>query len=446
MEVTLQEILDARERRVLKQQALLAQYGKAIICFTMNIAGPEKCNALIRWGFACGNRWLTVQLSDLPVLHQETQELHTGCEAFYVVDAPAETLKLRALQIEDSAPVARLFDMDVLDACGRKLQREEFGFPQRKCLICDKPACICGRSRAHSVAELQAKTTALLREAMEQEDWEHIGQLAQQSLLFEVCTTPKPGLVDCRNNGSHQDMDIFTFMASAAALQPYFARCARIGMESRHMEPQAVFSHLRFPGKLAEAAMNQATHGINTHKGIIFSLGILCAAAGRLLPEQRNVDAVLRLCAEMTRNLITQDFRNVTPQNAATTGEALYAQHGITGVRGQAEAGFPHVLLAGLPTLEKGLEKGLSLNDAGCTALLALLASTQDTNLIHRSSLQTQQEVSASIAQLLQQNPYPSREVLEHLDDAFIAQSLSPGGSADLLALTYFLYLLARES
>lgn len=442
MEVTLQALLDAREQRAARQQALLAQYHKPLLCFTMNIAGPEKYNDLIHAGFSLGCQWLQDALAEFPVLYQLTQTPPTGCEGYFVVDAPAEKLKLQMLYLEEYAPVARLFDLDVLDPAGKKLEREDFGFPARKCLICEESARICGRSRRHSVAQLQEKTQALLQEAVQQQDAAHIAQMAQKSLLFEVCTTPKPGLVDCRNNGSHQDMDIFTFMSSATALQPYFAQCAQIGITTRQLPPTEVFAKLRFAGKLAEQAMYRATGGINTHKGAIFSLGILCAAAGRQLPGQRTPEEVLSVCKAMTKNLTANDLRDVTEHSARTAGEQFYAKHGITGVRGQAEQGFPSVLYTALPVLEKGLQAGLPLNDAGCAALLHLLSATVDTNLIRRGSLEKQQEISAQLQTLLTQTPYPDRQTLEQLDDAFIAENLSPGGSADLLALTYFLHFL----
>ena len=438
----MQEILAARENRVAKQQELLTCFGKPIICFTMNIAGPEKYSNDILWGFRLGNQWLKAQLADLSILHYEGQILPTGCEGYYVVDAQAELLKQRTVQIEDSAPVARLFDMDVLDSDGRKLERTDFAFPQRKCLLCDQPAYICGRSRTHSIEALQTKTAALLQEAITQEDSKKIAQIAQQSLLYEACTTPKPGLVDCRNSGSHQDMDIFSFMASAASLSAYFARCAQIGAETRGLPPKDVFDRLHLPGRLAEHTMYQATNGVNTHKGSIFSLGILCAAAGRLGPHNRTSEAILTACKAMAQGIVDVAFRNVTENNTATTGEMLYVKFGITGARGQAEQGYPQVLQVGLPVLEKGLQAGLSLNDAGCAVLLALLSTTVDTNLIHRSSLQEQQALAAEIGELLQQNPYPTKAELERLDDRFITRNLSPGGCADLLAITYFLHFL----
>ena len=440
MEVSLKEILTARENRVNRQQKLLAQFQKPLICFTMNIAGPEKISDDILWGFRLGNQWLKVQLADLSVLHYEEQILPTGCEGYYIVDASAETLKQRAVQIEDSAPVARLFDMDVLDCDGRKLERRELGYTARKCLICKQPAHICGRSRAHSVAELQKKTAELLQNAMEQEDCNHIAQIAQQSLLYEVCTTPKPGLVDCRNNGSHRDMDIFTFMSSSAALFPYFKRCAEIGRQTRHLTPVEVFSRLRFPGKLAELAMYDSTAGVNTHKGSIFSLGILCAAAGRLTPDKRRPDTLSALCKEMTRGIVSQELESISA--ASTNGEQLYIKHRISGARGQAESGFMQVLQIGLPVLQQGLMQGLSLNDAGCSALLALIAAIEDTNLIRRSSLEQQKAISKDLGNLIRKNPYPSKEILSQLDDDFIEKNLSPGGCADLLAITYFIHFL----
>ena len=132
MEITIQQILEARERRVARQAALLSQYGLPLICFTMNIAGPEKCSDLIKFGFKLGNKWLLAQLSDLKVIHKESFCESTGCEGYYVVDSTPEELKHRTVIVEDHAPVSRLFDMDVLDTNGIKLERTAFGFPGRK--------------------------------------------------------------------------------------------------------------------------------------------------------------------------------------------------------------------------------------------------------------------------------------------------------------------------
>ena len=440
MEVTLQEILDARENRASRQSELLQQYGKPLLCFTMNIPGPVKNSPLISRGFSLGLSMLQAQLTGQAILHFEEARPATGCQAFYVVDLPALELKRLAAQLEDSAPIGRLFDMDVLDADGRKIDREALGLPQRSCLLCGNPARICGRSRAHSVEELQAKTQALLQETLDKHTAQRIAQSAVQALLYEVCTTPKPGLVDRQNSGSHKDMDIFTFLSSTAALFPYFTECAAIGIRGRDVAAGETFQALRLAGKLAEQSMFQATGGVNTHKGAIFTLGILCAAAARL--DATNPAAILETCAAMTKGITAKDLQGITPDSAKTAGQRLYAQYGITGVRGQAEAGFPAVLHTGLPVLEEGLRQGLSLNDAGCGTLLALMTAATDTNLIARSDRETQLAVTEEIAALLKDTPYPSRETLALLDAQFQEKNLSPGGSADLLAATYFLHFL----
>lgn len=444
MIVSLPEMLDARERRATRQQELLQAYNKPMISFTMNIAGPIKDSPLIYRGFEIGLRDLEQVLSveGIRCLHREVIREKTGSEARLVLDAPGEKLKLLTQELEDFSALGRLYDMDVLSPDGQKLQREE----PRRCLICGEVAQVCARSRKHTVAELQEKTTAILQEATLEEDAIYVAALAQQALLYEVGITPKPGLVDRQDNGSHKDMDFFTFQRSAAVLGPYFKTCYRICAETRQEPADAAFEKLRFPGKLAEGKMRAATGGVNTHKGAIFSLGILCGALGRIDRENwKHPEAVLSECARMTQNLIAQDLASLQPFPGETVGQKLYLRYGITGVRGQAAAGFPEVLQIGLPKLEEGLVRGLSLNDAACAALLALIADTVDTNMISRGGVDLQKETARKIRTLLAETPFPDREALEALNDAFVEKNLSPGGCADLLAMTLLLHFLKED-
>ena len=444
MEASLVEILNARERRVQQQQQLLCRFQKPLLCFTMNIPGPVKLDRDISIGFHVGKWLLRDALSKYNVLFFEAQQENTGCEAYYVVDIPARALKQLAVDLEDIDPIGRLFDMDVLDTDGSKLTREELGYPKRKCLLCNRDAVICARSRAHGLEALQDRTGFLLYVAARQFLCEYIAARAYFALNQEVSTTPKPGLVDRNNRGAHQDMGIKHFFASANALRPFFCRFAEEGFLTRDLAPEETFSRIRPIGVEAEAAMKKATHGVNTHKGAIFSIGLLCAAAGRLSPENWQAEKLLAECAAMTKGLVEADFAGVTPENAKTAGEKLYVAYGITGVRGQAEAGFPAVREVGLPIFREGLEKGLSVNDAGAVTLLHLLSVTDDTNLIHRSDRKTQLQIKARIAQMLQREPFPAAEVIEALDREFIQKNLSPGGSADLLAATYFVHFLSQ--
>ena len=127
-----------------------------------------------------------------------------------------------------------------------------------------------------------------------------MARTALKSLLYEVSVTPKPGLVDRDNPGAHGDMDYYSFIDSAAALAPYFSRCAALGRDSL-CEPGEVLTRLRPLGLEAEEAMKQATGGANTHKGLIFSLGILCAAAGRLGDVVADATACRNVCSPARR-------------------------------------------------------------------------------------------------------------------------------------------------
>lgn len=439
MDVTLAQMLEARERRAHRQQELLSRWSKPLVSFSMNIAGPVKDSPAIRRGFQMGLHQLEGLLTaeEIPCLAREITQEVTGCEGLWVLDGAPEHIKALTTQLEEASPLGRLFDMDVLDPLGNKLERPA----PRRCLICGERAQVCARSRAHNVAQLQERTASILSTAIDAEDCRRIAQLAQQALLYEVGITPKPGLVDRRNNGSHTDMDFFTFQRSAVALYPYFEVCARLGRETRDKSPQETFAALRLPGKTAEGNMRAVTGGVNTHKGAIFSLGVLCGALARLERAQwSRTDDVLQLCGQMTCGLL-EDFA----QPGNTVGHQLYREHGITGIRGQAAAGYPAVGEVGLPKLEAGLAHGLSLNHAACCALLAILANTVDTNLIHRGGLHRQQEVVKELEALLERDPFPSVEVLEALDDGFIQENLSPGGSADLLAMTLMLHFLKGE-
>ena len=447
-EVSLLEMLDARERRVQHQQALLEQYHKPLICFTMNICGPVKDSPLIRRGFERGRQLLRQQFfrAKLTPLYQDARCEATGCEAFYVLDADPLAIKQFTTAIEDATPLGRLFDMDVLRPNGLKVDREELHLDGRKCLICGGPAKVCSSRRVHTVAELQTRTTAILTDTLTALDAAAAAQQAVRAILYEVATTPKPGLVDRNNSGSHTDMDFFTFMDSAASLYPYFEACTRAGQATADKPAPETFAALRPLGCEAEGEMLDATGGVNTHKGAIFSIGLACAALGRL---ERSLWAdparVLAEVAAMTQGLTARDFAGITAENAVTAGQKLYVQYGITGVRGQVEAGLPAVRDCGLPALKQGLAQGYSINRAGAGALLAILAHSTDTNIIARSSRERQLALTEELNALLARTPYPDEAVLAALDARFQAERLSPGGSADLLALTYLLYFFNTE-
>lgn len=150
------------------------------------------------------------------------------------------------------------------------------------------------------------------------------------------------------------------------------------------------------------------------------------------------------MAGEIAQGIVAADFAGLTWETAKTAGEKLYLRYGLTGVRGQVEAGLPAVLQAGLPTLEARLAQGKDMNDAGCAALLALMATGNDTNLIARGGLSAGAQVAQAAAGLLAAGP--TAQSLRQMNRDLVSQHLSPGGSADLLALCYFLHFLKQEA
>ena len=281
-EAALLDMLDARERRQDMQRALIGQYHLPVISFTLNIVGPVKVFPLAVETFYEGVDLIGAQLNawKIPVLCTRSITAHTGCEYFWVVDGDLCFIKETLCLLEDSLSFGRLFDIDVINTDGRKISRTELGFPVRKCLLCSRDAFVCGRARTHTVKELLNKECQLMKEYFTCRYAKKLSSLSMLALLYEVSVTPKPGLVDRSNTGAHRDMDIFTFEASAVSLNHFFEKFALCGMENSHESFSRIFSRLRSLGIQAEDAMMKATHNINTHKGLIFSLAIMNCSLG----------------------------------------------------------------------------------------------------------------------------------------------------------------------
>lgn len=428
--VTVQDMLRARDERAERQADFLCRHGAPLISFTMNIAGEIKVDEEIRRAFHEGERWINAHLTrrNIPVLDYVQNVAFTGCEALWAVESEASWLKMQMTAIEESCPLGRLFDIDVIDKDGTHLSRGT----ERTCLICGGPVRACARSRAHSAEALFDRAQEIIRTHFGGALARKAAQLAQRALLYEAITTPKPGLVDCLNTGAHQDMDLFSFAASAAALGSYFEDCVRIGQRG---EPLVQLQHA---GVLAEEAMLAAA-GANTHKGAIFALGILCCALGRC-GEGAELDAVLAEAAVIGQSFLQEMAGR---GSAVTGGERQYRQYGLTGARGEAASGFRSVREIALPALEKALNEGASANAAGREALLHLMAKVMDSNIIRRAGMDGQRWVSAQATQLLRDGC--TEEALRALDAEMIRRNISPGGSADLLAAAWFLHFIKQS-
>ena len=276
-----------------------------------------------------------------------------------------------------------------------------------------------------------------------------IGALAVEAMLYEVSATPKPGLVDRSNSGAHHDMDFFTFMSSAAALRGYFDECAAIGAGHSQQAVSGLLPYLQAAGIVAERQMFAMTQGVNTHKGMVFSLGILTGAAGWAAArgEALTADHLGDLAGCICDGLCEAAYGGLAkrPQDRLTKGEAMYLKYGVTGVRGEAQSGFRTVRELSLPVYRQARQSGTSVNDALVDALLHLLAGAADTNILGRHDRQVlcyAQQRAGEVVALGGMGTAAGRAAVLALDEDFIRRWISPGGSADLVAVTHFFYAL----
>jgi len=445
--VTPEQMGEAREMRNARQQQLLTEYCAPLLSFKLNIPGAVKTYPLAERAFEEGAGAIVRQLerSHIAVVRHEIAAKETGHEAFWVVDSCAESAKIQTMELEDGHPIGRLFDIDVFLPSGAAVSGAGLGRGERSCMICGAPVWACARNRTHSDTELAWHVAEQISRYFSETHVEKVVNAAMRALLFEVSVTPKPGLVDRANSGAHTDMDFFSFMSSTSALTAYFRSMVLSGLS--FVGPcSELLPHLRYLGKEAEHTMLAVTQGTNTHKGLIYSMGIFCAAAGYLCDAFHDVtpDSFLRACGEIATGVIDELAQAVRSPEAASNGETAYQAHGITGVRGEAAAGFPGVLYYGYPALKKAMAAGLSFNDAGLMALLHLMAHVDDTNIIHRAGFAALQGVKEAVSSFLQCAPSPEAvmEFMENMDTLFCKSKISPGGSADLLALSFMLFFL----
>jgi triphosphoribosyl-dephospho-CoA synthase len=264
-----------------------------------------------------------------------------------------------------------------------------------------------------------------------------VARAAIGALYAEVMLDPKPGLVTRCSDGSHRDMNAALFMRSLFTLRHYFARIARAG------EQGSPFDGLRRLGIEAEHAMSRATRGINTHRGAIFTLGLLAAAAGALHAQGAHPDANA-LCATVSHRYgaaILASRVDARPSH----GTCASVVYGIAGAREVAAHGFRVLREAAVPTLEGALARGLSSSLAAVQTLFALMAVLDDTNLFHRGGRAGVEFVKRESRAFLAAGGVLApgwRQHARSLDAAFVQRNLSPGGAADMLCATLFVHAL----
>jgi triphosphoribosyl-dephospho-CoA synthase CitG len=273
-----------------------------------------------------------------------------------------------------------------------------------------------------------------------------IARSIHDALLEEVQTTPKPGLVDLYSNGAHQDLSVELFRTSAKALEPTFRSIVALAL-SWDREPEKLFTPVRELGMDGEIAMFAATGGVNTHKGALFSLGVLAAATGYAIRHRIPLEPQ-RLCllaARITAPTLTAELGQMAQRLPSTHGERLFRARGHRGIRGEVMDGFPTLRTHILPLLPPA---GTPLSESDrIHLLLVLMHNLEDTNVLFRGGEEALAFVREHAGRMLALEPESGATTFERrlksLDRLFIEKNLSSGGAADLLAATLYLHDIA---
>ena len=286
-----------------------------------------------------------------------------------------------------------------------------------------------------------------------------IADLACQSLQEELDLTPKPGLVDQHDNGAHTDMDYELMKKSIRALRPYFDELALLGW---NVDKPYVYD-VQTIGLRAENDMFTTTKGVNTHKGALFSLGLAVVGGAYLMRRKGKVEAheLQQFMMEMARQF---------PDSKGTHGSEVTEKYHIDGVLAIARKGYPDLFDKWLPFLkneelrikneELANSVGSQSNESSSlvlhATLLYIMSMLDDTNVYYRRGEKGARMVKEEAGRWLNQacgikdgesfsakssqqtnSPFSIlHSSLEKMNKRFIAENISPGGSADMLALT----------
>lgn len=410
---SLAEILEHREKRAMRTAEIICKYQSTVICMSMNFIGEYK---VLKYSRLVFNMFYKKVLRLTPVNFYEIEYCPFGDYAHFVCEEPPETVKAKMCELEESCEVGRLLDIDVYfgleNGIPSKISRENL----RKCLICDKPALECSRSRAHGIEAVRSCSIEIMRRHLAT----IISECAYDSLINEVETTPKPGLVDKHNNGSHTDMNISSFYTSSLAIKPYYYEMALETFRSFDVVPTLeLMRSLQAIGRLAEAAMVSATNGINTQLGAIYTIGLLSCGVAMALDSSQGFDAVPKYAQNLAMSVKIDDKPSF-------------------GARFEAENAFPNILAA--TGRIQILNNEHSFNDSCVIALLEIMLSVDDTNVLRRggeSGLIFVREQAKRILEI--KNSDEMINATLEFDNEMIRRNLSPGGCADILAAAIFM-------
>ncbi len=440
----LTDILDAKEKRTLLRSSFS---GFTTLSLSLNIAGVPKSNDYLTLFFNLILRELRnfLMANRIKIITDEEIIQTDAAGDFYLVPLAntqfnIQKIKLITENFEEQHCLGRLIDVDIFDVNCKPISSKK----QKVCYLCGKHSAIsCMRNKRHTYTEIREKIAKDVKKYnfnnKKNEVVNKLSSMAIKAVLYEIALHPKPGLVSFDNCGSHDDMNFFTFLDSSSVLFPYFKDFCNLGYNYNDNKSN-VLAKIREIGLLAEEAMFDATNSVNTHKGVIFLMGICLFSLAKILSKDKIVSEVR--FREIVRAIGNDIVKNELGANNNTHGEIVFNKYGKigAGVRGEVEAGLPTVFDTALPYFKKTLNSSSIVNQKHIQTilmggLLRIMEKNNDSNILYRSDKKTLVEL-----QRLSKCAINNFDEYNKLDEFCRVKNISPGGSADLLAVSLLLH------
>ena len=337
---------------------------------------------------------------------------------YFIINDSGNIVKEKTILIEEKNSLGRLVDIDVFNETA--ISREDVECETRKCLICDNYAHLCSRSKEHNDTEV----FNVIREIISDFLVDLVLNKTISSIYSELDLYPKFGLVSRHDSGCHKDMDSNTFVESIFAIKPYIKEFILYGIKDLD-DPLK----LQEIGIEAEKAMLRVTLNVNTHKGLIFALGVFLPAFTKAILKQEDISYVKNEIKHVATVVIGEYYKNIELKEHKSHGDEIYLTHHLKGLRGEALNGFE--ILFGIPSFNE--TPSLLKNHE---YLINLMSVLDDTTIIHKTNIETLNEVKSTFSELVDKGGYKSNvKLIKQISDDYIKRNISPGGSADLLVL-----------
>ena len=412
------KILDAREKRANHILELMNEFKqKTIVIIKTNVPGANKNPR--NMGFICHYfSEIFKEAFGKKILYSQKIKSFDGDYFYFVVSDVGKIVKEKTIAIEELNSLGRLIDIDVFNESS--ITREDINRKARKCLICDNDAHICSRNKKHSESELFNEINKIINDFI----IDLIFDKTISSIYSELRLYPKFGLVSEHDSGCHTDMDSNTFETSISAIKPFIKEFIIYGIND--LEDPIKLQEI---GIKAEKAMLKATSNVNTHKGLIFALGVFIPSLTKAILKQEDSNFIIKEIMHISKIIIGDYYKNLEFKKYKSHGDKIYLSYGIKGLRGEALKGFDIIFMINSFNDKRGTIKFHEY-------LINLMANLDDTTIIHKTNIETLNEVKSTFSNVVTKGGYDSnKELINQLSDSYIKKNISPGGSADLLVL-----------